>query len=79
MILQLWPYVGEYARNFLREVIEPQVKAQLPGPFKSFKFLQMDMGDIPCRVGGIKVNSFYGLILFSLKYILYTYIVGELS
>jgi hypothetical protein len=29
----------------------------MPGPFKSFKFLQMDMGDIPCRVGGIKVYT----------------------
>ncbi|XGW16263.1 hypothetical protein V3C99_001599 [Haemonchus contortus] len=29
----------------------------MPGVFKNFKFTKMDMGDIPCRVGGIKVYT----------------------
>jgi hypothetical protein len=29
----------------------------MPAPFKSFKFISIDMGDIPCRVGGIKVYT----------------------
>lgn len=29
----------------------------MPGMFKNFKFTKMDMGDIPCRVGGIKVYT----------------------
>ncbi|ETN69472.1 C2 domain protein [Necator americanus] len=45
VIHQLWPYIGEYA------------KAQMPSMFKNFKFTKMDMGDIPCRVGGIKVYT----------------------
>ncbi|KAK5964928.1 Extended synaptotagmin-2 [Trichostrongylus colubriformis] len=57
VIHQLWPYVGEYARVFITDFIIPQVKAQMPGVFKNFKFTKMDMGDIPCRVGGIKVYT----------------------
>ncbi len=57
VILQLWPYIGEYTKEFIKEFIEPQVKASMPGPFKSFRFESMDMGDIPLRVGGIKVYT----------------------
>ncbi|VDD92038.1 unnamed protein product [Enterobius vermicularis] len=57
VILQLWPYVGEYAKKFLHEFIVPQMRAQLPSFLKSFRFTQVDMGDIPCRVGGIKVYT----------------------
>jgi Ca2+-dependent lipid-binding protein len=57
VILQAWPFIGEYAKKYIKENIEPMVKAQLPGPFKSFRFEHMDMGDIPFRVGGIKVRA----------------------
>lgn len=57
VILQLWPYIGEYSKHFLQEFVQPQVKSQMPAVFKSFKFTKMDMGDIPCRVGGIKVYT----------------------
>jgi Ca2+-dependent lipid-binding protein len=57
VINQLWPYIGEYTKQFMKEMIEPQVKASLPGPFRSFHFDQIDMGDIPLRVGGIKVYT----------------------
>uniref|UniRef100_A0A1I7TLX6 SMP-LTD domain-containing protein n=1 Tax=Caenorhabditis tropicalis TaxID=1561998 RepID=A0A1I7TLX6_9PELO len=57
VIHQLWPYVGEYTKTFMNDFIIPQVKAQMPGMFKNFKFTKMDMGDIPCRVGGIKVYT----------------------
>ncbi len=46
LTLQLWPYVGEAAKRIIKEQIEPQVKANLPLPFKSFTFESMDMGDI---------------------------------
>lgn len=29
----------------------------MPSPFKSFKFLSIDCGDLPCRVGGLKVYT----------------------
>ena len=41
----------------MREFIEPQVLAQMPAPFKSFRFLEIDMGDMPCRVSGLKVYT----------------------
>jgi hypothetical protein len=55
MLQQLWPYISEYSANFMREFIEPQVLAQMPAPFKSFRFIDIDMGDAPCRVSGLKV------------------------
>lgn len=55
MLLQLWPYIAEYSANFMREFIAPQILAQMPSPFKSFNFLDIDMGDTPCRVSGLKV------------------------
>lgn len=57
VIMQLWPYIGEYSKAFIAEFVEPQVKASLPGMFKSFHFELIDMGDIPMRVGGIKVYT----------------------
>ncbi|VDM59539.1 unnamed protein product [Angiostrongylus costaricensis] len=57
VIHQLWPYIGEYGKVFMTDFILPQIKAQMPGVFKNFKFTKMDMGDIPCRVGGIKVYT----------------------
>uniref|UniRef100_A0A915Q6N5 C2 domain-containing protein n=1 Tax=Setaria digitata TaxID=48799 RepID=A0A915Q6N5_9BILA len=57
VVLQLWPYITEYSKYFMHEYIEPQIKSQLPAVFRSFKFTKMDMGDIPCRVGGIKVYT----------------------
>uniref|UniRef100_A0A915DBB7 SMP-LTD domain-containing protein n=1 Tax=Ditylenchus dipsaci TaxID=166011 RepID=A0A915DBB7_9BILA len=57
IVNQLWPYINEYAQTFMRELIEPQVRSQMPAPFKSFKFLEIDCGDLPCRVGGLKVYT----------------------
>ncbi|KAJ1372931.1 hypothetical protein KIN20_035243 [Parelaphostrongylus tenuis] len=57
VIHQLWPYIGEYSKIFLTDFILPQIRTQMPGMFKNFKFTKMDMGDIPCRVGGIKVYT----------------------
>lgn len=54
IIQQVWPYMGEYTKVFLKEFIEPQVRAQLPAPFKSFKFVSVDMGDIPFRVVSLR-------------------------
>lgn len=59
IINQLWPYIGEYAKEFLHEYIEPEIRSQMPTPFKNFKFVAIDMGDVPCRVGGIKVFLHY--------------------
>uniref|UniRef100_A0A7E4V2D6 Extended synaptotagmin-2 n=1 Tax=Panagrellus redivivus TaxID=6233 RepID=A0A7E4V2D6_PANRE len=57
VLLQLWPYIAEYSKSFMRELIEPQVRSCMPSPFKSFKFTHIDMGDMPCRVSGLKVYT----------------------
>ncbi|GMS89252.1 hypothetical protein PENTCL1PPCAC_11427 [Pristionchus entomophagus] len=57
VIQQLWPYIGEYTKVFMTDIIVPQVKQQMPAMFKSFKFTKMDIGDTGCRVGGIKVYT----------------------
>lgn len=61
MLNQLWPFISEYSANFMREFVEPQVLAQMPSPFKSFRFLDIDMGDAPCRVSGLKVVALASL------------------
>ncbi|KAL7071319.1 hypothetical protein ACQ4LE_009484 [Meloidogyne hapla] len=57
ILQQLWPFIGEYSNIFLKEFIEPQIRLQMPSPFKSFKFVSIDMGDIPFRVSGLKVYT----------------------
>ncbi|BFZ06345.1 hypothetical protein BsWGS_09385 [Bradybaena similaris] len=57
ILSHMWPYIGEYVEKILRESVEPTVKASLPASLQSFKFTQIDLGDIPPRVGGVKVYS----------------------
>ncbi|XP_041372347.1 extended synaptotagmin-2-like [Gigantopelta aegis] len=57
IIDQLWPYIGDYVKKLLIESIEPQIRASLPDSLKSFKFSKIDLGDIPPRVGGVKVYT----------------------
>lgn len=57
MIYQMWPYIGEYIMKMLRESIEPKVRTSLPATLSSFRFTTIDLGDIPPRVGGIKVYT----------------------
>ncbi|CAD5213567.1 unnamed protein product [Bursaphelenchus okinawaensis] len=57
VLRQLWPFISQYSAQFMREFIEPQVLEQMPSPFKSFKFLDIDMGDMPFRVSGLKVYT----------------------
>ncbi|CAL1546958.1 unnamed protein product [Lymnaea stagnalis] len=57
MLSQMWPYIGEYVEIILRESVEPSIRSSLPAAFQSFKFSKIDLGDIPPRVGGVKVYS----------------------
>ncbi|ESO96571.1 extended synaptotagmin-like protein 2-like protein variant [Lottia gigantea] len=58
MIQQLWPYIGDYVKDLLHKSIEPAVKKSLPVALAaSFRFSQIDLGDIPPRIGGIKVYT----------------------
>ncbi|XP_076455494.1 extended synaptotagmin-2-like [Babylonia areolata] len=57
IVYQLWPFIGEYVRKLLKETVEPKVKAQLPPGLGSFMFSKIDMGNIPPRIGGVKVYT----------------------
>ncbi|CAH1773795.1 unnamed protein product [Owenia fusiformis] len=57
IIGQLWPFIGDYVKKILVETVQPQVKANLPSALKSFAFETIDLGDIPPRIGGVKVYT----------------------
>ncbi|XP_022819052.1 extended synaptotagmin-2 isoform X2 [Spodoptera litura] len=56
ILLQVWPNVNSYARNLLKESIEPAVAESLANyKLTGFKFERMILGTIAPRVGGVKV------------------------
>lgn len=57
IIHQVWPYLGDYVRNLLLQTIEPKIKENLPAALQSFRFTKIDCGDIPPRIGGVKVYT----------------------
>ncbi|XP_067127091.1 extended synaptotagmin-2 [Centruroides vittatus] len=52
---QLWPFVGHYVKNLLKESVERSIRESLPLYMRSFVFEKIILGDIPPRIGGIKV------------------------
>lgn len=56
ILKQVWPNANHFARNMLKETVEPNVqKALQEYKLNGFKFDRMILGTIPPRVGGIKV------------------------
>lgn len=55
MIQQMWPYIGDFVKNLLKTSVEAAVNANLPDKLKPFHFEKIDLGDIPPRIGGVKV------------------------
>ncbi|XP_073945230.1 extended synaptotagmin-like protein 2 isoform X3 [Choristoneura fumiferana] len=56
ILLQVWPNVNHYARNLLKDSIEPAVAESLANfKMNGFKFERMILGTIAPRVGGVKV------------------------
>lgn len=56
ILQQIWPNANYYAKDLVREVIEPKIaealsEYKLPG----FKFDRILLGTIPPRLGGVKV------------------------
>lgn len=52
---QFWPFVGHYVKDLILDTIEPSVRSSLPAYLSSFKFERIDLGDVPPRIGGVKV------------------------
>uniref|UniRef100_A0A146M9W3 Extended synaptotagmin-2 n=1 Tax=Lygus hesperus TaxID=30085 RepID=A0A146M9W3_LYGHE len=56
IINQVWPNVNHYAKDLIKDVIEPAVRESLlQYKLSGFSFQKMRLGTIPPRVGGIKV------------------------
>ncbi|KAG5682384.1 hypothetical protein PVAND_011737 [Polypedilum vanderplanki] len=56
ILKQVWPNANHFARNILKESVEPNVqKALQEYKLNGFKFDRMILGTIPPRIGGIKV------------------------
>ncbi|XP_059474297.1 extended synaptotagmin-2 [Neocloeon triangulifer] len=52
----IWPNVNSYARDLIKNTIEPVLQeALLPYKLGDFKFERIVLGNIPPRIGGIKV------------------------
>ena len=50
MIKQMWPYIGQYAKDLLKNSVEPAVQNSLPNTLKPFKFERIDLGDIVSKL-----------------------------
>ncbi|CAD5122689.1 DgyrCDS11099 [Dimorphilus gyrociliatus] len=57
MIKQMWPFIGEYVQDLIKNTIEPSISNSLPKSLKPFRFERVDVGDTPPRIGGIKVYT----------------------
>ncbi|XP_014666106.1 PREDICTED: extended synaptotagmin-2-like [Priapulus caudatus] len=57
IILQMWPYINDFANQIMKDIIEPSIRDNLPSSLKSFMFEKCDLGDIAPRVGGVKVYT----------------------
>ncbi|XP_070496285.1 extended synaptotagmin-2 isoform X1 [Chironomus tepperi] len=56
ILKQVWPNANHFARNMIKESIEPNVQKALEGyKLNGFKFERMILGTIPPRIGGVKV------------------------
>ncbi|XP_041766942.1 extended synaptotagmin-2 isoform X2 [Anopheles merus] len=56
ILKQVWPNANFYAKNLIKESIEPNIQQALAGyKLNGFKFDRMILGTIPPRIGGVKV------------------------
>ncbi|EEB18657.1 conserved hypothetical protein [Pediculus humanus corporis] len=56
ILRQVWPNVNHYAKNLIKDTIEPAVAESLASyKLNGFQFQKMLLGSIPPRIGGVKV------------------------
>ncbi|GFU45706.1 extended synaptotagmin-3 [Trichonephila clavipes] len=46
ILKQLWPYVGVYVKEMLKETMEPSIRESLPSYLQSFRFEKIILGDM---------------------------------
>ncbi|ESN94049.1 extended synaptotagmin-like protein 2a [Helobdella robusta] len=57
MVKQLWPVIAEYVENLIVTTIQDSIQGYMPANLGVFKFNNVDMGDIPIRIEGVKVYT----------------------
>lgn len=56
ILQQVWPNANHFAKELVRDVVEPNVAKALAGyKLNGFKFDRIILGQVPPRIGGIKV------------------------
>ncbi|XP_044268241.1 extended synaptotagmin-2 isoform X2 [Tribolium madens] len=56
IIKQVWPNINHYARDLIRDTIQPILKESLEAyKLSGFKFERIILGTVPFRIGGVKV------------------------
>lgn len=56
ILVQVWPNVNHYAKDVIKNIVEPNINIALAEyKMSGFKFQKMRLGTIPPRFGGIKV------------------------
>nr|XP_048779994.1 extended synaptotagmin-2-like isoform X1 [Ostrea edulis] len=53
---QIWPFIGDYVKELLTTNIQPKIQTS-HAQMSSFVFTKIDLGDIPPRIGGVKVYT----------------------
>ncbi|KAH9420785.1 Extended synaptotagmin-3 [Dermatophagoides pteronyssinus] len=51
---QMWPFLGEYVKNLLKNKIEQNIDQVMPDYCKGFRFEKIDLGCVPLRLGSVK-------------------------
>ena len=57
VIRQVWPFVGKALDKMLRESVEPVLRTKVPSTLSGIRFDTIRIGDLPPRIGGIKVHT----------------------
>nr|XP_006815868.1 PREDICTED: extended synaptotagmin-2-A-like [Saccoglossus kowalevskii] len=55
IVKRIWPYLDDYVENILKNTVEPSIRESVPS--LSFKFVKIDLGNKPLRIGGVKVYT----------------------
>ena len=54
---QIWPFVGKILDKILRENVGPVLRSKVPSTLSGIHFDTIRLGDLPPRIGGIKVHT----------------------
>ena len=56
-VAQLWPFLSGYMLTVLKNKVESEIRNSMPTLLKSFHFLDVDLGDRPIRIQGVRVHT----------------------